>query len=391
MNKIINSIDGKHLYELDEFHSMLSDEYLYDKENKQTKFLLEQFYRYEQDKGIERMKLLNLSYSLPSLITEKFADYVGEPETSLDFELDSFVSSFIWGGLAIFRPQLIDGEFKVSYVPANEYILSDDGSEKIFTYYEVVDNQNFKKVYIYEEKFEKNLVTRKLYEVSKLQNSREYSVEGKEVPLNTIPATSNVAPFETLPNITRSPLVKVHNRILVGSKYGTSEIKKIRSLISSIEIEAFNIQDQFLKHLQAKIAVPATALKVDKNGKANVRDLEAFAMEAGDTMPAYVVNGNPLIDKSFDQIEDFLRQICAILTIPTEFMGLKDGGSAESADTKRIRLVSFIKKVEKIRKKFEKGFTELLEIKNAWVSGEEKEVMVSWPSIFPDNPIDLVT
>lgn len=97
MNKIINSIDGKHLYELDEFHSMLSDEYLYDKENKQTKFLLEQFYRYEQDKGIERMKLLNLSYSLPSLITEKFADYVGEPETSLDFELDSFVSSFIWG------------------------------------------------------------------------------------------------------------------------------------------------------------------------------------------------------------------------------------------------------------------------------------------------------
>ncbi len=387
MIKIINRSEGKHLYDLDRFHARLSDEYLSDKEDPQTKFVQEQFLKDTTEKGLERLKLLNISYSIPSLITEKFSDYIGQPITTLNVDLDDYVSAFIWGGLCVFRPKVIDGKFVINYAAPDEYVIYDDGTEKLFTYYEVFDENDNMKTYILEEAYSKNIVTRKLFEVSKLQTNKDYSVQGTQVQLNSIVSTKDLKETETLPKILTSPLVVVHNRKLRGVKYGTSEIKKIQSLISSIEIQAVNIQDQFLKHLQAKLALPISAMKVDGEGKANVRDLEAYGMETGDILPSYITNSNPLIDKAFDQIEDFLRQICAIATLPTEFMGLKDGGTAESADTKRIRLVSFIKKIEKIRSKFEAGFKKLEEIRKAWVPGEaDQEFKIIWPSIFPDDP-----
>ncbi len=390
MTKIINAYDGARIYELDKFHSMLSDDYLVDPDNIQTKFIFQQFLNLDKKNMDERLSLLNLSYSLPSLITEKFADYVGEPENSLDICLDAFVSAFIWGGTAIFRPKVLNGEFVVDYVSPSEYILNDDGSERILFYYQVATENGTLFSYILEEYYNKNKVVRTLYRLENIQKFREYTIVGTIVPLTELPQTADLQQFETFPNIDFSPIVTVHNRILKGRKYGTSEMRKIRSLISSIEIEAVNIQDQFLKHLQAKLAVPNSALKTDKNGIANVRDLEAFGMESGDTLPAYITNSNPLIDKAFDQIEDFLRQICAIITLPTEFMGLKDGGTAESADTKKIRLASFIKKVEKIRDKFEDGLSKLDEIRTAWVGAEDSgPLTITWPAIFPDDSSDL--
>jgi hypothetical protein len=390
MQKILNSIEGQRLYELETFHTMLSDDYLSNKDNLQTDFILDQFFK-ETDrvKALKRLKLLNISYSLPSLITEKFSDYVGDATTTLDLDLDDYISAFIWGGYAVFIPRLVDGIFYVDYCSPDEYVIEDDGTERLLTYYQVYDSQDKVKTYVLEQIYAGNKVVRKLYELQKMANYKNFALEGTLVPLTTIAPTADLDQFETLPNIDFSPLVKVHNRKLVGRKYGTSEIRKVRSLISSIEIEAVNIQDQFLKHLQAKLAMPKSAMKVDKEGNVNIRELEAYGMETGDTLPQFIVNSNPMIDKAFDQIEDFLRQICAILTIPTEFMGLKDGGSAESADTKKIRLVSFIKKVEKIRSKFEDGLKQIDQIRTLWTGQADTQFKIDWPAIFPDDPAEL--
>jgi hypothetical protein len=395
MATIINSFEGKRLYDLDKFHSMLSDDYLTDTDNLQTKFILNQFFKGDSAIMLERLALLNLSYSLPSTITEKFADYVGQPETSLEVDLDDFVSAFIWGGMSIFVPRVVkvngkESKWEIDYASPDQYVLEDDGTERLLTYYEVAGKGNSVLTYILEQTYVKNIVTRVLYKVNKKAYNKDYSITGDVVDLNSIAATAGILPTETFEKIDSSPLVKVHNRKLTGIKYGTSEIKKVRSLISSIEVEAMNIQDQFLKHLQAKLAMPAAAQKIDKDGKINVRDLEVIGMEAGDVLPSYIMNANPLIDKSFQQIEDFLRQICAILTIPTEFLGLKDAGGAESAQTKQIRMVSFIKKIEKIRSKFNKGLIELNEIKKKWSSEKVDETLtISWPSIFPDDQTQL--
>lgn len=392
MAKIINATEGKRLYELDQFHSMLSDDYLTDQKNLQTKFVYEQFFKGNALIAKERLELLNLSYSLPSLIVEKFADYVGQPVTSLDVDIDKYVSSFIWGGMAIFRPRVTNFKFFVDYVSPSEYILEDDGTERVLTYYETTDERDVTVKYVLEQRYVKNTVTRTLYKVTELFYVSEYSVLGQPVPLDAHPATAGLPEFEILPNIERSPLVRANNRIIKGTKHGTSEIRKVRSLISSIEIEAVNIQDQFLKHLQAKLAMPVSAAKTDKDGMINVRDLQVIAMEAGDTLPAYIVNSNPLIQESFTQIENFIRQICAILSIPVEFVGLKEPGGAESEGTKKIRLSTFIKKVEKIRTKIESALFELFEIKKAWSAVEKgEEFSVVWPDVFPADKKELAS
>lgn len=403
MAKIINSIEGQRLYELDVFHQMLSDDYLTNKDNIQTKFIFEQFFKNNAKLADERLALLNVSYSIPSLIVEKFSDYVGEPKTTLGFEIDSYVSAFIWGGVSVFRPKVVDGIFYIDYCSPDEYVVDDDGGERLFFYYDIVTSagaggSDQTTTYILQERYFENTVERTLFKVTKKQKYKEYSVEGTPVPLNSIYATLDLKEFESFPEVKDkngvliAPLVKVHNRKLKTIKYGTSEIRKVRSLISSIEVEAVNIQDQFLKHLQAKLAVPKSGMKVEKDGTVNVRDMEVFGMETGDTLPAYIMNSNPLIDKSFQQIEDYVRQIAAILTLPTEFFGLKDAGGAESAETKKIRLVSFVKKIEKIRKKFEDALKKLNEIKKAWSTEKaDDELIIAWPSIFPDNGMELAT
>ena len=393
MTKIINAFEGQRLYELDTLRKMLSDDYLTDPDNIQTKFVLKQFLQNCTSlSDNERLELLNISYSIPSIITEKFSDYVGEPKTTLDVDLDDFVSSFIWGGIAIFNPTFVNQEFDVEYIAPHQYLLDDDGTERVYNIYQIVraDGTNYD-AYFFERKWVKNVIYRKLYRIRSLQSSRNFAIEGEEVPLDTIYPTFGLKPEETIDGITKSPLVKVHNRKLQNIKYGSSEIRKVRSLISSIEIQALNIQDQFLKHLQSKLAMPKSAMATDKKtGKLLISNTEVIAMEAGDALPSYILNSNPLIDKSFTQMEDMLRQISVVSNLPVEFFGLKGQGGAESAESRKLRMASFIKKIETIRSKFEDGLTELNEIRKLWDNKNADETLtIQWPEIFPVATADL--
>ena len=390
MAKIVNSIDGARLQELNSFKAMLSDDYLYDEENLQTKFLVEQFFGADAAKKNDRLRLLNISYSIPSLISDKFSDYVGQPSMDMDVDIEDFVSAFIWGGYAVFNASIVNNEFAVGYNYPYEYIKDSDGSERILTYINVVDDNDNIVQYVLVQTYEGGFVANKLYKVnSVLGVSKANAINGTQVPLETLDATRGLPDQEFL-ELNRSPLVLVHNKRIKSRVYGTSEINRVKSLISSIEVEVVNIQDNFLKHLSSILALPATRLKRDEDGKINLNEIKAVAMEAGESAPQYVMNTNPLIKDSFHQIQDMLRQICAILSIPTEFMGLESPGGAESADAKRIRMTSFIKKVEKIRKKFGDGLIELDEIRRQWFGGDAEEFIITWPDIFPEDPVRVL-
>lgn len=393
MTKIINSIEGARLKELDGFHSTLSDDYLVDKTNRQTKFIFEQFFDEGTFKGSERLALLNISYSIPSLISDKFSDYVGQPNMELDVDIEDFVSAFIWGGYGVFSSGIINDEYSVRYIAPDEYILESDGTQRVFTYINIYGDgiTNILTQYILEQRYFGSILNNFLYKVDRLGVVRGSEVNGKLVPLTTLDATSGL-PDEVDLGLDRSPITVVDNKKIRSRKYGDSEIIRFRSLVSSIEVAVVNIQDNFLKHLSALLALPASRLKKDpKTGLVDITELKAIAMEAGDTLPAYIMNTNPLISDSFIQIEGFLRQICAIVSIPEEFMGLKAIGGAESADAKRIRMTSFIKKVEKIRTKFAKGLENVEEIRRQWFGSSKEEFIVIWPAIFPEDPAQLVS
>ncbi len=399
MALIINSIEGERIYDLDTFESMLSDDYLSDKTNLQTKFIFDKFFKHDAASQDDHLKLLNISFSIPSLITDKFSDYVGQPNMPLKLDLEDFVSAFIWGGSAIFKPAIVNDEFEVLSTPPDEYILEADGTQRTFAALVVfTDNGGIllsdasRSNYLFEQTYTTDgFLENRLYKITKGQSRNSFSVIGEQVPLSTIPATEDLPDSENL-RFEKSPLVVVNNKKIKYRKYGESEIRRVRSIISSIEIELVNIQDQFLKHLQSKLAIPASRLKTDEDGQVDIKNLEVIAMEAGDTLPAYIMNTNPLIEQSFKYIEGFLRQICAVLSIPTDFLGITDAGGAETAEAKRIRLTSFIKKIEKIRSKFEVGLRAVEEVRESWFgkmkSGED--FTISWPALFPETPKEQV-
>jgi len=385
MTLIVNATEGARLRALDNLSTMLTDEYLADKTHPQTKFIFDQFF----DGGsldiraTERLNLLNISYSIPSILADKFADYVGEPQNDLGVSLEDFVSTFIWGGYAVFNCRLVEDDFVVDVVQPQEYILHNNGSQRVLTYLDDYDDLGNLIQYILDQRIEKNIITNKLYKINYVSLGNKNEIHGDQVPLSTYYATSAMQEVEQL-SIDRSPLVVVNNKKVNNKLYGTSEILKIRSLISSIEVEAVNIQDNFLKHLSSILALPINKLQTDKKGKVDITKLKAIGMEAGDTLPSYIMNTNPLIKDSFTQIDSMLRQICAITSIPVEFMGLSSPGGAESADAKKIRMASFLKKVEKIRSKFENGLKQVAEIRAQFLPKfKSQDFILFWPEIFP--------
>lgn len=388
MIKIVGSTEGLRIKQLWDFKQMLSDEYLFNTRIAQTKFIFEQWFKggdadFTRD---QRLRLLNISLGLPAMIAEKFADYTGQPNCPYAIDVFEHTFAFSWAGYSVMKVRLVEGELKVEFAEPDGYVKYDDGAEQLLTVIENEDQDGKVKTYIFQQFYRPGTIENSLYEIKASPALSDNAIYGDEVPLDTIPATRGMIPVEKT-GLNVNPVVVVHNAFVGSRKYGTSEIKRIRSLLNSIEIQVVNIQDQLLKHLAAVFAVPASKLAVDKEtGLVNMRNMQIIGMEVGDTPPQYVSNQNPLIEKSFTTIENLLRQIGAILSLPVEFMNLKGEGGVESAEAKGIRISSFLKKIERIRSKMEEGIDKVHEIAKEWGSAvEDGEFVVIWPPVFPIN------
>lgn len=370
---------------------MRSDEYLTNTSHTQTKFIYSKFFSGKNTNEREqRLKLLNISIGLPGLISETFADFVGEPESTLDIEISDFVEAYSWGGYTVFEASVEDGEFKVEYVNPDSYVKNDDGSEQVLTILLHHDGQTTKR-YIFEKIYRPGTIENNLYKADSLYSfdgvindpTNNFVVKGDKVDLTELAATAEIPPIEQT-KLDYNPIVVVHNSKLKGRKYGTGDVARIRSMVSSIEVGLVNLQDQLLKHLQAKMHVPKSAAVRDKNGFVQLDKMEVIMMESGDPLPGYMMNTNPLIDKEFDLLETLIRSISARLAMPIEFFGLDGQGGAESAETRKMRLARFEKRIKKARARLEKGMRRLYQVGVDWgVLDGSEEFEIVWPSIFP--------
>lgn len=387
LSNIINPVEAQRLREISEFEEMLTDDYLTNTNNIQTAFIYETFFRdINESKRKNRLKLLNISSNIVGLVSELFADYVGEPTTNLPLDIHQFVQARSWGGYGVFKCRLLDGKFFVEYAGPDGYIKQDDGTEILLTYIDVTkDKQTAKEKYVLKQTYTAGRIQNELYKyaVPIYDNSQNMNIwfQGNKVPLDSIAATAELAEEEST-GISMNPIVVVHNSKTTDPRYGDSDVRRVRSLVSSLEIQLVSVQDQLLKHLSAKLAIPAAQAPMDKNGQLDVKQLEIILMEAGEEAPQYILNTNPLIDKAFENIDLLVRQIAARLSIPVGFFGIKEVGGAESGDAKVIRISSFIKKIGHIRDAFLVGLQKVDEIARAF-GAKLEPFMCEWGEIFP--------
>jgi len=392
-NEIIGKIESDRLKTIAEFEEMLGDSYLGNLSNSQTSFLFDKFFKGgNESERVKRLRLLNISYSLPLMIAEKTADYVGSPKNIEYIDIHNSVMCYSWAGYAVFKVSKKDGKIVVKRHNADGYMLNDDGSEELLTYFVKEDENNTITKYIFKEVFTKGVCSNELYQVysdsttttTSILSTKNVknSVIGIKIPLGSIVETQDIAEVEDT-ELGFNPIVVVNNTNIDSEKYGYSDVAKIKSLISSIEVQIVNIQDQLLKHLQAKLALPTSSLPIDEKGFVDLSNLEVIGLEAGDQMPSYIINENKQIDKSFALVESMLKQVATILSFPFEFFGLEQKGGAETQDTKIIRISPFIKKVDRIRRNFKTGFLKINEIAKKW--GVVLDDSIMWGPIFPIN------
>lgn len=406
MATIIDRLESKRLRDISSVEAMLTPDYLEDTKHIQTSFIYDKFFDGAKDvERQKRLRLLNISYSIPSLVSEIFADFIGMPSSSLELDIDQWLNSFTWGGLSIFDLSIKDGDFQVNWVSPDGYTIEDDGTEHVYTWLLSSNDRGHVTRYCFEQIYKPGMIENKLWKLSNqghekstvmFQNkdsedltNRYQPFTGEEVPLTELESTMDF-PVVQFTGLSVNPLVVVHNTKRGITKYGSSDVLQIRSMISSIEVQLVNLQDQLLKHLQAKLHIPASKLVVDDEGFVDMSKLEVILMEQGDTAPGYVLNTNPLIDQTFVLIEKLVTQISTTLRIPVELMGMQAVKGVESDGTKSKRVAAFIKRIEKAQRKFTTALFEVNEIRKQMGFEADADFNVIWPHSFPVNKLDQI-
>jgi hypothetical protein len=150
-----------------------------------------------------------------------------------------------------------------------------------------------------------------------------------------------------------------------------------------------NLQDQLIKHLQAKLLLPRMAIATkERDGRkyVDISQLEMIEIEEGQTFtPQYISNTNEQMQYAFQYIEMILTRISVVAQVPKELLGIKSEGSSESEQTKQIRFSGFTKKIEYFRKQIENGIRQIYNIREQLGYGDSTEFICVWGDILPQD------
>lgn len=167
-------------------------------------------------------------------------------------------------------------------------------------------------------------------------------------------------------NLEEIPVKQINDIKLSSEYFATGVIHNIKSAVEEINDCLTRLSTQFIKHIQAKIAIPKSALKVDiddNTGKEIIRstNLEVIPVDVDDVIPQYITNSNPLIEQQFAEIEKLLDLIAASAEVPEKFVGREQKGGIEKVETKKLSMLEFLRKIEDYQESFKVALETLFE------------------------------
>ena len=163
--------------------------------------------------------------------------------------------------------------------------------------------------------------------------------------------------------LTELPLVNLNVRKTVKERYGQSVLKKVLPLLHEINDRLTQLSVQFLKHLNAKLQVPASSVVRDpKTGRIQRVDMEVILAQAGDPDTKYITNDNPLIEQSFIHLEKLIRKVAKLTQTPDSFLTEDEKGGVEKAESLRTRLMNFFKRIRLYQHRYDEGIKKILRL-----------------------------
>jgi len=357
------------LYNQSQLKKLETGQYLTDTDNDNYKYIKDKFFLYESD---DKAQLLNVGSGLFTTIPDIFAFYVGTPDIDLWCQIDDFQRDLITLGFCTIWMERVDGKLQMVYQPAKNY-RNEDGIDKISRLY-MDDDEVY---YVLVQSYLVWTIENKLYRMNGI------SLTGwTEVMLDAIPQTAWLLP------IVQTGLDTPALIVVEDSEY--SMTYKIRPIIYGIDRQIVMNHTQYLKNVDSFIifkGIKRPQKLLDDYNKGKRIDFSQIGRIVNwdeNSSIEFIDNINSLIETSIKDMDNEIRRISAMTTIPIEFLGLDSNEWAVGAWSRTLRHWAFMKKVSYYRDLFDEAFNKFIEL------AKLKDTTYTRPDVFAKTDTELV-
>jgi len=364
----ISTQDQKLLVEQSNLKKLENNLYLRDTENENYKYIKWKFFTYEWE---DKAKLMNIGSWLFNTISDIFSYYVGNPSYEFGVMFDDFTRDLVALWFCTIGIEREDGKLKLVYQPAKNY-WNDNWIDKISRLY--IDDQD--NVYVLVQSYYIGYIENKLYSMP------WYTLQQwVEVPLDTIPQTADLLPtIQTGLDTTA---------LLIVQEWDISIFEKIKQLVYSVDRQIVMNHTQYLQNVESFVIFkgikrPQKLLEDYNKGK-RIDFSQIGRIINGDenSTVEFVNNINSLIETSLKDMDNNIRRIASMTSVPIEFLWLDSNEWAVGLGSRTLRHWVFIKKVQYIRDLFDEAL-------NAFVELTGEDISYNRPDIFAKSDTELV-
>lgn len=343
-------------------------EYLIDESNENFKYIKNKFFLYE---NVDKAKLLNIGSWLFTTVPDVFAFYIGNPDYDFWVFMDDFARDLISLWFCTIGMERIDWKLKLVYQPAKNY-RQEDWVDKIGRLY--IDDEDNLYMLI------------QTYLVWKIENNLYLLQNGslnqwKEVPLDSIPQTAGLEEIQET-GLSTPALIVVNDSSI-------SIVEKIKPIVYAIDRQVIMNHTQYLQNVESFVIFKGIKrpekLLQDYHKWKRIDFSQIGRIINGDENSSveFVNNTNSLIKTSIEDMDNQVRRVSSVSTIPIEFLGLDSNEWAVGQGSRTLRHGAFMKKVSYYRDLLD----DALEI---FVELSKDEVSYVWPDVFAKTDNELV-
>lgn len=364
--------------------------YTKDTQNPNFRYIAKKFFLWETE---EKIKTINTSVWLFGTMTNIYASYVSSPDYDQDLDIEELTKDFITFGFACVwlatrqTPEWIEGY--IVHLPAQWYFRQ-DGINRLAKVYRKIEDDKTAQFYVYIQSFYP------WYTENKLYRSTYWSVLDfeylTEVPLTMVQQTEQMQEIQRHPR--NKPAIYIVKEDDMDIYPSTSMIQEVMHHVYAMDRKKVMFDCEFLKNVDSfvlfkNIDLPKKAqTKRECNLPIDMTDFGRYIEAEADSSIEFINNTNALIKDAMESQKDDMRIFSTISNIPMDFLWMETAHGSIWKGSRWLLHGSFTKRVEKIRKMWDRYLIRIIEDLQQIKKSESDRY--SRPDVFSKSDTELV-
>lgn len=234
----------------------------------------------------------------------------------------------------------------------------------------------------------------KLYQIE-----RPDSLEGKQVPLATVPSLEKLEGAAT--GLEWLDVNQVNRAKATRNIFGQSVLQPIWGLLQETSEMQTQIRQERIKHFRSKMHAPASSLIKTEPSKDTmpvtskqrqaetqqaVYDMnqEVFPIKDGQTPPGYITWDMQMIEKGSNEIDKILSRAAGIVGAPKSVFNIEEASGNVKVDTEKRKDRRYVRKIIQGQKRMAQLIAKDLKTWLVWSNRKDEKVKVTFA-----NPFDM--